>query len=144
MKIIVSALFAGLLMGFGLSLSGMGDPKNVIGFLDLFGNWNPRLIFVMGGAVVVTFIGYHFVLKRKAPLFDLSFHLPLSQIIDAKLVIGSAMFGIGWGLSGYCPGPALISLNAPSIEIFTFVAVMAASSLMTRFLLAKNSKSDEA
>lgn len=110
-------------MGFGLALSGMGDPVNVIGFLDIFGQWKPQLIFVMGGAATVTFIGYHWLGVQKGGSF---------KDIDTKLIAGSALFGVGWGLSGYCPGPALISLTAPSWGLIGFLVAFFASSFFMR------------
>jgi uncharacterized protein len=116
MKILM-AMLAGLLFGVGLSLGGMTQPDVVLGFLDIFGRWNPQLVFVMAGAVLTTAIGYRLVLRRGKPLLEPSFHLPPARRFDARLVGGAALFGIGWGLAGYCPGPALASLGtgAPSV-----------------------------
>jgi uncharacterized protein len=133
----ISALIGGLLMGLGLAISGMGDPKNVIGFLDLFGKWNPSLIFVMGGALVVTFIGYKIVMNRPAPLFENGFHLPKLTGIDARLLGGSALFGIGWGLSGYCPGPALISLSQPNVGLIAFLVCFVIGQFIVRKLFSR-------
>jgi uncharacterized membrane protein YedE/YeeE len=104
------ALVSGVLFGLGLTLSGMSDPAKVLGFLDITGAWMPDLIFVMGGAVIVTFILTPWVLRRPAPLMASTFSLPGKQLLDRRLVGGAMLFGIGWGLSGYCPGPALVSL----------------------------------
>ena len=104
------ALISGVLFGLGLTLSGMSDPAKVLGFLNVTGVWMPDLIFVMGGAVVVTFIVTPWVLRRQAPLMASTFSLPGKQLLDRRLVGGAMLFGIGWGLSGYCPGPALVSL----------------------------------
>ena len=104
------ALITGLLFGLGLTVSGMSDPDKVIGFLDISGAWIPDLMFVMGGAVVTTAITTPIILKRPAPIFAEAFSLPISQIIDRKLIGGALVFGAGWGLSGYCPGPAVVSL----------------------------------
>ena len=104
------ALIAGILFGLGLTLSGMSDPAKVLGFLDITGDWVPDLIFVMGGAVVVTLTFTPFVVKRAGPLFADSFSLPTTQTLDKRLVSGAVLFGVGWGLSGYCPGPAVVSL----------------------------------
>ncbi len=104
-------LLAGLLFGIGLAISGMNDTHVVQGFLDVFGQWDSRLIFVMLAALIVTILTFPLILKRLRPVFDLSFHLPKFNQIDKKLVIGSAMFGIGWGLVGYCPGPAIASIS---------------------------------
>ena len=104
------AAISGALFGLGLTLSGMSDPAKVLGFLNVTGVWMPDLIFVMGGAVVVTFILTPWVLRRQAPLMAPAFSLPGKQLLDRRLVGGAMLFGIGWGLSGYCPGPALVSL----------------------------------
>ena len=104
------ALIAGILFGLGLTLSGMSDPAKVLGFLNIAGDWVPDLIFVMGGAVVVTLIFTPLVMKRARPLLADSFSLPTTQTLDKRLVSGAVLFGVGWGLSGYCPGPAVVSL----------------------------------
>ena len=104
------ALIAGILFGLGLKLSGMSDPAKVLGFLNIAGDWVPDLIFVMGGAVVVTLIFTPLVMKRARPLLADSFSLPTTQTLDKRLVSGAVLFGVGWGLSGYCPGPAVVSL----------------------------------
>ena len=104
------SLISGLLFGFGLALSGMVSPGKVIGFLDLTGNWDPSLAFVMGGGVLVTLISFRFILKRSTPLFGGEFKLPTKKDLDKRLVVGAILFGLGWGLGGLCPGPALSSL----------------------------------
>lgn len=104
------ALIAGILFGLGLTLSGMSDPAKVLGFLNIAGDWIPDLIFVMSGAVVVTLIFTPLVVKRARPLLADSFSLPTTQTLDKRLVSGAVLFGVGWGLSGYCPGPAVVSL----------------------------------
>jgi uncharacterized membrane protein YedE/YeeE len=104
------ALLSGVLFGLGLTLSGMSDPAKVLGFLNITGAWIPDLVFVMGGAVVVTFFITPLVTAREAPLLASAFSLPSKQLLDRRLVGGAVLFGIGWGLSGYCPGPALVSL----------------------------------
>lgn len=123
---ITLALLAGLVFGLGLSLGGMTQPAVVLGFLDLFGAWNPRLVFVMGGAVLTTAIGYRLVFRRDRPLFESDFQLPTAQRFDARLVGGSALFGIGWGIAGYCPGPALASLSGAAPSLLVLVATMLA------------------
>lgn len=120
----ISGLVVGILFGLGLAASGMTNTAKVIGFLDFFGQWDADLLFVMGSAVIVTFIGFRLVLKRDAPLFDSSFSLPTNTKLDPKLIIGAAIFGIGWGLYGYCPGPAIASLVYLSPVTITFVASM--------------------
>ena len=123
---ITLALLAGLVFGLGLSLGGMTQPAVVLGFLDLFGAWNPRLVFEMGGAVLTTAIGYRLVFRRDRPLFESDFQLPTAQRFDARLVGGSALFGIGWGIAGYCPGPALASLSGAAPSLLVLVATMLA------------------
>lgn len=126
------ALLAGLVFGAGLILSGMTDPKVVLAFLDVAGAWNPSLAFVMGGAVGVTLVGFRFVRRRHAPLCDVQFHLPQKRTLDARLLTGAAVFGIGWGLSGYCPGPALTGLLAGNVEASIVVAAMLAGAWLQR------------
>jgi len=113
-------LALGLLFGLGLVISGMADPAKVLNFLDLTGTWDPSLAFVMGGAVIVAFLGYRLVLERPAPVAATRFHLPTAKGIDERVVIGPAVFGVGWGLSGFCPGPALtgLGLGAPGTLVF--------------------------
>ena len=118
------ALLAGTLFGLGLALGGMTNPAVVLGFLDIAGAWNPQLLFVMAGAVITTAVGYLLVLRRSRPLLEENFRLPSGRDIDMRLVGGSALFGIGWGLVGYCPGPALASLAATSPKTGLFVAAM--------------------
>lgn len=122
--ILLVNLFAGLIFGFGLILSGMANPAKVLNFLDIAGHWDPSLAFVMGGAVIVTAIGYRLTFRRSKPVLDESFHIPTTRQIDGKLVLGAAVFGIGWGLVGLCPGPALVSIALASPAIFSFVPAM--------------------
>jgi uncharacterized membrane protein YedE/YeeE len=119
-----ASLAAGLLFGLGLVISGMSDPAKILNFLDIFGSWDPSLAFVMAGAVAVTFLGYRFVLMRKQPLFDVSFHLPTAKDIDPPLIAGAATFGLGWGLSGFCPGPAFTALPLFAQGTLAFVPAM--------------------
>ncbi len=118
------ALVAGIIFGAGLFISGMMDPEKVIGFLDLFGDWDASLIFVMGSALIVTIPAFKLILRRKSPVFSDSFTLPLKAHLDKPLVIGAAIFGIGWGLYGYCPGPAISSLASLNLAGFLFVPSM--------------------
>jgi uncharacterized membrane protein YedE/YeeE len=106
----VSSLLCGLLFGAGLAASGMTDTAKVIGFLDIFGQWDPDLLFVMGSAVLTTVISFYFILKRPHPIFGKAFFLPKNKSIDRKVLIGAILFGIGWGLYGYCPGPAVAAI----------------------------------
>lgn len=117
-------LLSGILFGIGLTLSGMIDPMVVLGFLDLAGQWNPALIFVMASAIPVTLVGYRLVLKRRQPLFDSEFHLPTNPMIDRPLLMGAAIFGIGWGLIGLCPGPAIASISSGQPKVFLFLLSM--------------------
>ncbi|MBK8816402.1 MAG: YeeE/YedE family protein [Methylococcaceae bacterium] len=124
MKLIAIALFCGILFGLGLSLSQMTNPEKVLNFLDIAGNWDPSLIFVMLGALIVTFTGFKFVLKRPNPLFDHKFYLATKTEIDKPLIIGAAIFGIGWGIAGYCPGPVVAGLGSGNVEaIIMLVAI---------------------
>ena len=123
---VVMALLAGLLFGIGLDLGGMTQPAVVLGFLDIFGHWDPRLAFVMGGAVLTTAIGYRFVLRQRRPWLEPQFHLPTARRLDLRLLGGAALFGIGWGLAGYCPGPALASLSGGNLSLLVLVACMVA------------------
>jgi uncharacterized membrane protein YedE/YeeE len=121
---IVLGFASGLVFGLGLVVSGMADPAKVLNFLDLAGTWDPSLAFVMGGAVLVTFIGYRLVLARKAPLLMGNFDVPASKQIDLPLVGGAAIFGIGWGIGGFCPGPALTALPLLAPGTLVFVPAM--------------------
>ena len=123
---------AGLVFGIGLWVSGMADPRKVIGFLDVTGAWDASLALVMGGAVVATLAGFRIVKQRAKPLFDERFHLPTRKDIDLPLVAGAAVFGMGWGIAGYCPGPALTALATLSAEALVFVAAMVAGGLLQR------------
>jgi uncharacterized membrane protein YedE/YeeE len=117
-------LLCGLIFGTGLAVSGMTDTAKVLGFLDLFGTWVPDLAFVMGGAVCVTLVAFRFVLKRQSPLIGKKFFLPSSTVLDGKLLAGGALFGIGWGIYGYCPGPAMSAMVYLDRETFIFVVAM--------------------
>jgi hypothetical protein len=128
MSAIVMPLVAGLLFGAGLTLSQMVDPAKVQGFLDFggiaSGAWDPSLAFVMAGALAVTAIGYRLAFRRAAPVMAAKFSLPTRNDIDARLVAGAAVFGVGWGLAGYCPGPAIASLAFGNAEALAFVVAM--------------------
>lgn len=133
----ITALVSGIIFGLGLAISQMVNPQKVVGFLDVTGNWDPSLALVMGGAVMVTFIAFRLTRNSKAPLFDAMFHRPGKTRVDAPLVIGSAVFGIGWGLSGYCPGPGIATLATGSMEAPVFVAAMIAGSFACRLLIKR-------
>jgi len=128
----VMGYIAGLLFGLGLAISGMTDPARVLGFLDIAGAWDPTLMFVLGSAVITSFIGYRLVFKRSAPVFGERFQLPTRQDLDAKLLGGAALFGIGWGLSGYCPGPAIASISGISIPLVAMLVAMVAGWFVAR------------
>ncbi|MFK4825379.1 DUF6691 family protein [Paenochrobactrum sp. BZR 588] len=137
MSRILSALFIGLIFGSGIAVSGMINPAKVLNFFDFFGTWDPSLAFVMGGALIITAIGYFFILKRPAPLLDKSFHLPLKQQIDRPLIAGSAIFGIGWGIGGFCPGGSIPALGLMQTDVYILVASMITGILIARFMRGK-------
>ena len=120
----ILALLAGLLFGFGLIISGMADPAKVLNFLDIAGTWDPSLAFVMGGAIAVTLPGYALLRRREKPVYAPAFRFPTRSDIDAPLIGGATAFGLGWGLSGFCPGPALTSLFIGSSGVLVFVPAM--------------------
>ncbi len=123
---IVTALLAGLVFGLGLIISGMTDPSKVIGFLDLGGSWDPSLALVMGGAIAVAFFAFRFAAARTQTLLGDAIDMPASRRIDRRLVLGALTFGVGWGLAGYCPGPALASLATGGVKPLLFVLAMLA------------------
>ena len=130
----VSLLLIGGLFGFGLAISGMLNPAKVAGFLDLFGVWDPSLAFVMGGAVIANFIGHRVVMRRQSPVLGAGFQIPTNSKIDGRLLSGAALFGIGWGLGGLCPGPAVASLAMAPAEVGLFVQMMLAGLAVGRML----------
>lgn len=132
---LVSTYLIGLVFGIGISISGMANPAKVLNFFDVAGSWDPSLILVMGGALVVTFIGYRVVLRRSQPLIDRKFQLPDNTRIDARLLGGAAVFGVGWGIAGFCPGGALPALGTGRIEVFAFVAAMIAGIFIAKWLM---------
>lgn len=131
---IVAAYLIGLIFGVGIAISGMANPAKVLNFFDVAGTWDPSLIFVMGGALVTTFIGYKLVFGRSAPIIEGSFQLPANNKIDLKLVGGSAVFGVGWGIAGFCPGGALPALGTGRWEVFAFVAALLVGVFLAKFL----------
>lgn len=124
MKIYISSFISGLIFAIGLGISGMMSQTKVQGFLDLFGKWDPSLGLVMGGAVMVTFISFPFILKRKEPIFEKKFNVPTNKNIDKNLIIGAVLFGSGWAIGGLCPGPALANLGTLNPNIILFIFAM--------------------
>jgi len=130
----LSAAIVGFIFALGLGLSGMTQPEKVIGFLDVLGDWNPALMFVMAGAILVHSVSYKLIRKKQSPLFSDKWHVPDRRDVTPALVVGGTVFGFGWGLGGYCPGPAVTSLASLQPEPFIFVASMAAGMLAFRAL----------
>jgi len=130
-------LISGLLFGFGLLLSGMADPAKVQNFLDLFGTWDPSLAFVKGGAIAVTMPGFWLVIRRNKPFFNNVFHLPSRTDLNARLITGSAIFGVGWGLGGFCPGPAMTALPLAAEGTLIFVATMLTGMAASKYVLQR-------
>jgi uncharacterized membrane protein YedE/YeeE len=133
MRLILSYI-TGLIFGIGISISGMANPAKVLNFFDIAGSWDPSLAFVMGGALIVTFIGYRVVLKRPAPMMDSGFHLPTRKDLDLRLIGGSALFGVGWGIAGFCPGGALPALGTGRSEVLIFVGALVVGILAGKLL----------
>ena len=137
MKRVLAALLAGALFGVGLVVGRMTDPHVVLGFLDVAGAFDPTLLFVMLGAVGTTAIAFRFVLRRDRPVFDADFHLPTKALVDRDLVVGAALFGIGWGLAGYCPGPLLVGVAGGAWTAWVFLPAMVAGALLQRVVAAR-------
>jgi len=131
---IITAAAAGLVFGLGILISGMANPAKVLNFFDVAGTWDPSLAFVMGGALITTFIGYRVVLARRSPLLAERFHLPTRSDIDVPLIAGSAIFGVGWGIAGFCPGGALPAVTTGNTAVLTFVAALLAGMIAVRLL----------
>lgn len=136
MRVLVN-LVAGVVFGLGLVVSGLANPAKVLNFLDLAGAWDASLAFVMAGAVVTTALGFRFALARPAPVLDTRFHLPAVTAIDRRMLAGAAMFGVGWGLAGYCPGPAITALPLLNASTLVFVAAMLLGMWLARVLPIK-------
>ncbi|NOQ64860.1 MAG: YeeE/YedE family protein [Methyloprofundus sp.] len=137
MKMNLVALVSGVLFGLGLALSQMIDPNKVLNFLDVTGNWDPSLAFVMMGALAVTMISFRFILKRPKPVFESGFHVSKQSVITRPLLIGAGLFGVGWGMTGYCPGPAVASLGLLSIEGVVMVVAIYAGFFSHRWISHK-------
>jgi len=133
-----STYLIGLIFGIGIVISGMGNPAKVLNFFDVAGTWDPSLGFVMGGALIVAAIGYQLAFRRKAPIYQPNFIVPTSNVIDRKLVFGSATFGVGWGLAGFCPGAALPVLGAGDPDVYIFFGAMVAGIFAARGLMKIN------
>ncbi len=137
MKLIIT-LFIGMIFGLGIAISGMANPAKVLNFFDLAGTWDPSLIFVMGGALITTAIGYQIVFKtRTSPLMDIAYMLPSSKDIDTRLVVGSATFGVGWGIAGFCPGGAIPAIGLGYSETIMFMFALIAGVFIARLLNTK-------
>jgi len=134
----LAGLLAGFVLGAGLLVSGMTDPGKVLGFLDIGSNWNPSLMGVLGGAVMVSLLGFSLAKNMKHPWFDSQFYAPTKKEIDKPLVIGGLMFGIGWGLAGYCPGPALAGLALGNPEAPVFVGAMLLGGVLQNWWATRN------
>ena len=138
----ISSAIAGGVFGFGIAISGMANPAKVLNFFDIFGTWDPSLVFVMGGAMITALIGYRLVFGvQKLPLFEVSFSLPGAKQIDRRLILGSIVFGIGWGIAGFCPGGAIPTFGLGHSESYIFIASLVVGILVARrinpFFLAK-------
>lgn len=133
----IVGLLTGLIFGFGLALSGMTQPEIVLGFLDVAGRWNPSLLFVLGGAVGVTAISFRFILRRKKPVLDSRYYFSDEAHVDRSLVSGAVLFGVGWGIGGYCPGPAVTLIAAPSWELWAFLPAMLLGIFLQKFWAAR-------
>lgn len=131
---LITCYLIGLIFGVGIMISGMANPAKVLNFFDVAGTWDPSLAFVMGGALVATLVGYRFVLARPAPRLDEMFHLPTRRDIDLPLIGGSTVFGVGWGIAGFCPGGAIPALGTGRTEVIVFIAALVAGILTAKFL----------
>lgn len=129
------ALVAGILFGFGLSVAQMIDPAKVVNFLDFFGTWDPSLAFVMGGGLLVNAILTPFILKKARPVFAEFFRVPTKTEVDRRIVIGGILFGVGWGIAGYCPGPMLTSLSFANADILTIVGAYIVGTFATKWVV---------
>lgn len=134
MSRMITALLIGFVFGTGIALSGMINPAKVLNFFDVAGTWDPSLAFVMGGALLVTAIGYRLVLKNPAPLLDTGFHLPARKDIDLPLLAGAGLFGVGWGIAGFCPGGSIPALGLGEPAAMIFVASMVCGIAVTRLI----------
>jgi uncharacterized membrane protein YedE/YeeE len=143
MKRNLASLLAGLVFGFGLALSGMTHPEKVLNFLDVAGAWDASLLFVLGGAVGVTVLTFRFVLKLKSPLLAERFFITKETHIDRPLIVGAVLFGIGWGISGYCPGPAVALIAAPNWELLAFLPAAIVGAVAEKYFKLRSQKQAE-
>ena len=132
-------IIVGLIFGAGLTVSGMVDPNKVLNFFDLFGTWDPSLAFVMAGGLAVNIVGYQVAKRMKKPVLDMAFPTDIPTKIDRHLILGSALFGIGWGIAGFCPGPAIVALGALNIYPFVFVFAVLVGMALVRTVQSQRS-----
>ena len=138
---LISQYLIGVMFGFGLIISGMTNPQKILNFLDIAGSWDPSLIFVMGGAVLVGLGGFYLVTKRSEAFFGGALHIPKRRDMTKPLIIGSLMFGAGWGIAGFCPGPAIVSLGSGQIKALVFVlAMLVGMTICDRFFTGHKNK----
>ena len=142
MKYSFASLFAGLVFGMGLIVSGMANPEKVLGFMDIAGLWDPSLAFVMGGAIIVGLVSLAVARKRTLSFLGFNMKLPTNNRIEKRMVIGSMMFGIGWGIAGFCPGPGLVALGAGEIKGAVFVASMVAGMVLFELFERNRARGD--
>jgi uncharacterized membrane protein YedE/YeeE len=141
-KVLTVSLLSGLLFGLGLIVSGMSNPARVLNFLDWSARWDATLAFVMGGAILVAAPGFYWVRKRQRPLMADKLHIPSNRTIDTKLIAGAGIFGIGWGIGGFCPGPGIVAASTLKPQVLIFVGAMLVGMLAQHWLNAKTSASD--
>jgi uncharacterized membrane protein YedE/YeeE len=141
---LITTYLIGLVFGVGISISGMANPAKVLNFFDVAGIWDPSLGFVMGGALIMTFIGYRYVLKRPTPMLSQTFYLPGRRDLDLPLIGGSAVFGIGWGIAGFCPGGALPALGTGSVDVWIFVTALLAGIVIANIIQAALARTTQA
>lgn len=137
MSLLFAAFISALIFGIGLGVSGMTLPAKVIGFLDVTGNWDPSLLAVMGGAILVHALSYRIITKRQSPVLDTKFHIPTRRDLDWKLILGSVIFGAGWGLGGFCPGPAIVGFVTVQQSVVIFVLSMIGGIYLHKLFNAK-------
>ena len=138
----LTLFLSGLLFALGLGIAGMTQPEKVIAFLDVAGEWDPSLMFVMGGALAINMLLYRLTRRRPCPVYGPQFTAPRHRKITARLIIGAAIFGTGWGLSGYCPGPALVSTASGTVAILVFIIAMLAGMILYRLTLSSHEDDD--